>query len=268
MSRARSSGPVFIGDLHSGSHHAAWPLNRLPEIPGHLESRYLVECLKHALDAAPRRIGTLVLTGDLIDGRNPKGQGTGLFSPKLSEQVEGSIELLEPWATRADVVIRVGGTDYHDDVQNPLLALDHALGVRKVRQVFNLRMDNGEILNVAHHPSGGGALYMGTKLDKEQRLMRLAADAAKVPFARWIVRGHLHEFNIYRNRRSEIVLLPCWKLADTHAKKGNYFGWQPDIGFVVMDRDAGASSGYVFREFLYDNPKQEVVDAATIEDVA
>jgi hypothetical protein len=263
-----ASGPLFLGDLHAGSHHAPWPLERLPQQPQYLESRYLVACLDHALQSAPKRIGMLILTGDLVDGRNPKGQGCGLFSPKLSDQVEASIELTRKFAERADVTLRVSGTDYHDDIHNPLLALDLELRVAKVRQVFNLRMPNGHILNVAHHPKGGGVMYEGTKLDQEQRLMRLAADVGKVPKARWIVRAHLHTFRVFRTPTSEVVLLPCWKRPDAHAMKGNLFGWQPDIGFVLMDRDDAASSGYTFRETLYDNPPQEVLDAESFENVA
>lgn len=261
-------GPLFIGDLHVGSHHAIYPPERLPEFPKYLEPRYLSECMAHLLDSLPKKLGTVILNGDLIDGRNPKGQGTGVFSPKLSDQVEAAIEILQPLCRRASDVIRTSGTDYHDDVHNPLLALDIALKVRKVRQVFNLRLDNGRIVNVAHHPSGGGALYMGTKLDKEQRLMRLAAEANKLPFADWIFRSHLHEFNIFRNRRSEVVLLPCWKFPDAHSQKGNLFGWQPDIGAAMLARDPDSGRGYTVREFLYDAPAGEVTDLEGLEEIA
>lgn len=261
-------GPLFIGDLHVGSHHAIYPLSRLPEFPQFLEPRYLAECMDHLLDLLPKKLGTVILNGDLIDGRNPKGQGTGVFSPRLSDQVEAAIEILQPLTKRATDVLRTTGTDYHDDVQGPLLALDIALKVRKSRQVFNLRLDNGRVVNVAHHPSGGGALYMGTKLDKEQRLMRLAAEAKKLPFADWIFRSHLHEFNIYRNKRSEVVLLPCWKFPDAHSQKGNLFGWQPDIGAAMLARDPNSERGYTVREFLYDAPEAEVFDLDDLEEVA
>lgn len=252
--------PFFLGDLHIGSHHAGYPSARLPETPPRLETKYLNDCLDHALQSMPKRVSHLVLMGDLIEGRNPKGQGTGLYSAKFKDQVEAAIEIIAPFAKRADYVLRVKGTDYHDDIHDPLYAMDQALGVHKARQVFDLRMPNGRVLNAAHHPSGGGAMYMGTKLDKEQRLMRLAADEMKVAKATWIVRAHLHTFSIFKNRSCEVVLLPCFKLPDAHSIKGNLYGWQPDIGTVLMDRDTKSEFGYTFRENLYSNPPQEVFD--------
>lgn len=256
-------GAVFVGDTHVGGHHALYPAARLPEFPKYPGIRYLADCWHHALDALPRKIPLLVFTGDLIEGTNRKAQSIGLFSARLSDQVEAAIELLAPLARRAETVLRVSGTDYHDDAHNPLLALDIALKVKKARQVFNLDMGTG-ILNVAHHPKGGGVMYEGTKLDQEQRLMRLAAEAGKVPKARWIVRGHLHNFRHFRTPTSEVVLLPCWKLPDAYAMKGNLFGWQPDLGLVVMDRDRKAASGYLFRENLYDLPKVDIDSEETL----
>ena len=101
---------VFLGDTHSGCHYGLWPLDRLPEKPRHVGVRYLMECFDHALGALPKKIDLLVLTGDLIDGLQRKSASTGLFSAKLSDQVEGAIEVLTPLAKRASTIYRVDGT--------------------------------------------------------------------------------------------------------------------------------------------------------------
>ncbi len=249
---------LFVGDLHTGGHHSVLPRKRLPEFPEFPGIRYLNDCWDNAVFNLPEMVDITFFMGDLVEGTNRKAEGTGLFSTKLSDQVESAIELLAPIAARSKTVFRVKGTDYHDSVHNPLLALDIELGVRKARQVFDVDLGSG-ILNVAHHPSGGGALYLGTKLDKEQRLAGLAALAKKVPHARWIFRAHLHNFAHFITPMREVILTPCWKLPDAYSVKGNYFGWQPDIGMVLMEEDERSLSGFRVVPILYDLPQPRVI---------
>jgi UDP-2,3-diacylglucosamine pyrophosphatase LpxH len=260
---------LFVGDLHVGGHCGIYSPERLPQVPRFVGPRYLFDCWLHLQRALPPKIDLLVLTGDLIEGTNRKGEAVGLFTSKLSEQVEAAIELLRPLAARSAQIVRVYGTPYHDSHHDPLSALDHALGVSLTRQVIDL--DLGEpgaprVLNIAHHPSGGAVLYQGTKLDREQRLAALAASARKVPGVRWIVRGHLHNFAHQRNAEREVVLLPCWKLIDAHGSKGNYFGWQPDLGAVLMEREPREPSGYRFVPFLYDPPMSRVFSPGALNE--
>lgn len=249
---------AFLGDIHCGSHWGLWPLDRLPERPRHVGVRYLMECFDHALSALPKKIDLLVLTGDLIDGQQRKSSGTGLFSTKLSDQVDGAIEVLAPLVKRAATVYRVDGTPYHEDFHGALRELDYALGVSLSRQVIDLDLD-GEILNVAHHPTGGSTLYKGTAVDREMLWADISATRGKVHRPRWIVRAHKHNYLKLEDVHTTGVSLPCWELSTPHAKKQAYWRFQPDLGVVWMERDPSEPGGYRIRKELYDPPKEEPV---------
>jgi len=230
----------------------------LPQRPRHLGIRYLMDCWGHAQDALPRSIDLLVLTGDLIDGAQRKSSGTGLFSTKLSDQVDGAIEVLRPIAKRSKVIYRVEGTPYHEDFHGALKELDYALGVSISKQVIDLDL-NGEILNVAHHPTGGSTLYKGTAVDREMLWADISSTRGKVHRPRWVVRAHKHNYLKLEDTHSIGISLPCWELSTPHAKKQAYWRFQPDLGVVWMEKDASEPGGYRIRKTLYDPPKEELV---------
>jgi len=216
--------------------------------------RYLNDCLRHLVEERlPEEIDLLCLMGDLVDGEQRKSRGTGLFTTKLAEQVEGAIELLRPIAQRAKRIVRVDGTPYHEDFSGVVRILDSELGVGHYAQIIDLELPGG-VMNLAHHPAGGSALYMGTKVDKEALWSTIAASRNKVPLPRWIIRSHLHEYMLQDSQHSTVMILPAWQLPTPWAKKGNYWRWQPTIGAVLALRDDDAPGGYLFRPLLYDPP--------------
>lgn len=247
---------LFVGDLHCGGVYGLWPAkwiaNGMRDITG---ASYLADCWSHhgrLIDELyPDGIDILVLTGDLIEGKNRKGQGAGLFTANIGEQTKGAIELLRKLAARSRCVIRVDGTGYHEEFDDALFYLDSELGVQAKQQVFDIQLPGG-VLNVAHHPAGGSAIYQGTKLSKEAVLAAFASMQRQVPTARWIVRAHLHNYALQETQSTTVCLLPCWKLADFYAKKVNYWGFQPTIGSVVMEADSTHPGGYRFRPLLYE----------------
>lgn len=255
---------VFVGDLHCGSHGGLWPVRRLPEYPNHSGVRYLMDCWQHALRRLPKKIPLLVLTGDLCDGPQWRSKHTGVFSARMGDQVDAAIEVLEPLCRRANTIIRVDGTPYHEEYHGAVEKLDVALGVDLLQQVVDLSLGDLGILNVAHHPMGGATLYSGTKLDRERIWATLAKHEKKVPDARWIVRAHLHHYSRIELPQHEVVQLPCWKLPGPWDKKSNYWKWQPDLGLTVMERDDRTLHGYRFRPYLYDPPMPEVHTMETI----
>lgn len=253
---------LFVGDTHCGSLYGVWPKRLLGENLHDISGpRYLADCWEHHLgrvaELCPGGMDLLVLTGDLIEGKNRKAAAAGLFTPTLGHQVEGAIDLLKPLAAMARRTIRVDGTGYHEEFDEALIALDYALGVAKKRQVFDLQLPGG-ILNIAHHPAGGSAIYQGTKLDKEAVWADVAAQRRQVPHARWIVRAHLHNFAYQATATKTVCLLPCWKLADFHAKKLNYWAFQPTIGSVLMQADDTEPGGYRFRLLDYELPQPAI----------
>lgn len=254
------SGPIaFVGDLHCGSHYGLWPLEELPPSRRHAAVRYLVACWERFVAECPP-LGVLFLMGDLIDGRQTKARSTGLFTANLGEQVDGAIAILKPLVAKARLVLRVDGTPYHEHFDRALGKLDVELDVFKAAQVIDWKLPNGEFLNVAHHPSGGAALYQGTKLDRDGLWSMIAARSRKVIDARFSVRAHVHEYMMQETSERVGVLTPCWQLQTPYAKKGNYWRWQPSIGGVLMIEDPEHPGGYRFRPRLFDPPLPEVTN--------
>lgn len=245
---------LLVGDNHAGSHYAPWPWNPIPETG----SAYMTKCWWHFVEQV-KPFDLLILNGDIIDGPQRKQGGRGVYNVALNKQVEGAIELLRPLAAKARKIIRIDGTPYHEDGDNVLGILDLALGVTMRTQVLDLDLGSG-ILNVAHHPAGGSALYLGTKLDKEGLWSLVAATRRKVPRARWIVRSHIHEYGEMHSLDTSVVTLPCWQLPTPHATKGNHWRWQPDLGAVWMLRDELHPGGYRFAyAHQYDPPTRNRV---------
>lgn len=245
---------AFLGDLHCGS---LWGLNPPDsEFPQNPLQEYLWKCYSHLIESWPA-IDTLFLMGDLIDGGQPKAKGTQIHTTRLGTQTRMAIQALECVAKKVKRIVRVDGTAYHEDYMGALGELDEHFKTQLTGQVLDINLGNG-ILNIAHHPSGGSALYAGTKVDKENLWSKIAAFERHVPNARWIVRAHLHNYIRQDTRGRTVIQMPCWQLPTPHAKKNNYYRWQPDLGGVLMYADEQADGGFSFRSTLYDNPMPEV----------
>ncbi len=253
---------AFIGDTHTGGHCGLMPPDRLPPHLPWTGPRYLWQCWEHMIKNIGQG-GLLIVMGDVIEGRNQRGQQAGLHSAVLGDQVEAAIEAYRPLTKRFNRIMRVDGTPYHELYDKAIKWFDEALGVERSSQVLNIRLGDG-VLNVAHHPAGGSALYLGTKMDRQTLWASIQTEAGKIPKARWIVRAHLHEFAIFRRKGRTMIQNPCWKLADFHASKLDYERYQPDLGYTELCRDEEDTSGYRVKEYLYDPPlstlNTEIID--------
>jgi len=258
----------FLGDTHCGSHHGLHPTGDdwLPKSSKWTGIRYLMECYAHLVESWPD-LDVLFLTGDLIDGPQRKSAGTGLFSTKMSDQVDLAIEVLRPLCAKAKRIVRVDGTPYHEEFHGALRQLDSELRVNKVAQVVDLDLGPG-ILNVAHHPMGGGMLYRGTQVDREGLWATIAAARRKVPKARWIVRAHVHDYMLQETQDCAVVSLPCWELATPYAKKAAYWRFQPSLGGALMLKDDTHPLGYRFTPTLYDPPMPSVTSMGELRGCA
>ncbi len=241
-----------------------WPISDLPaNETKFLGVRYLMDCWGTLLKTWPKKIDLLVLMGDLIDGKQPKSSGTGIFTTDLGEQAAMATEVLRPLRERATTCIRVWGTPYHEGYDSSLHALDVDLNVTRTDQVIDLQLGDG-VLNIAHHPAGGSALYMGTVADREALWSQIATHSGKVPDARWIVRAHKHSYAKWETQERTMVQTPCWQLATAHAKKINYHRFQPSLGGILMLEDREEPGGYRFRPTLFDTPGLEVLTCASL----
>jgi len=233
---AKRAIAIFVSDLHAGSWYSPWSGIESSTRAG---STYLSKCWKHFVSSCPDA-HCLFLPGDLIDGRQSKSDGTGVFTTKLSEQVEGAIELLRPLIRKVDHVYRLQGTPYHESFDDPLIALDKEFHIHSgnVAQVMDVDvLGDGRLLNIAHHPASGAVIYMGTAVDKEALWSMVAAGAGKVEACRWIVRAHKHCYIEQSQENKTVVLLPGWQVPTPWAKKQNYWRYQSSIGGVLMVKD-------------------------------
>lgn len=250
----------FLGDLHVGSYQGLYPIEQLPaDKKTHLGPRYLMQCWYHLIDHWPQ-LDILFLMGDLIDGKQPKSRGVGIFTGDLGEQTDRCIEVLEPAIRqlRPKKIMRVWGTPYHEEFDNNLAALDKHFGVEVTRQVIDYSLGEHN-LNVAHHPASGAAIYQGTVADREVLWSKVATIDKKTPPCRWIVRAHKHNYYHWSDDFRTMVGMPCWQLPTGHAVKTNYWRFQPSIGGVLMVADKADDSGYRFLRTKYDLPPFQVL---------
>lgn len=248
---------AFVGDTHCGSHVGLWPVSELPaDTSRHIGCRYLMQCWEHFVKTCPP-LDLLVLMGDMIDGKQHKSSGTGLFTTDLGEQAEGCVNILKPLVAKSKQVIRVWGTAYHESFDNVLGIIDKAFNVAKVAQVINLKLGD-HVLNIAHHPASGAAIYQGTVADRETLWSKLAAYDKKLPDCRWMVRAHKHNYYLWDVAGRTMVGMPCWQLATAHAIKVNLWRFQPTLGAMLMVADEQEDGGYRFKPRLYDSPPGEV----------
>lgn len=246
----------FIGDIHAGSMCGLWPASLLPS-KGFTGIRYMLDCWRDLIKHWPR-LDLLILMGDLIDGKQRKSEGVGIFSGDLGEQAEAAVDILSPLCAKANVVHRVFGTPYHEGYDSGAMKfLDERLNVSQARQVLDLDF-GGKVLNAAHHPASGGVLYMGTAVDKEALWSAVATHSGHVPDARWIVRAHKHTYFLQETPTRTVAITPCWQLPAAWAVKQNYWRYQPTLGGLLMVKDKDHPDGYRFVRRLYDTPRPRV----------
>jgi hypothetical protein len=258
--RPRLEKIAFVGDIHCGSFEGLWPEEDIGNLKSarYISTRYLNSCFKHLVDNWPD-LDLLVLMGDLIDGQQRKSESTGIYTADLGEQVDGAIKVLEPLIKKSRSVTRVWGTPYHEGYHNILGKFDKTYDVKLVKQVLNIELLDGAILNVAHHPSGESAMYRGTQLDKEAIWSSVAAQEGKISSGtRWIVRAHRHFYGHQETAKKAVLCVPCFQMPTAHAIKKNYFRFQPDIGAVIMSADETHPFGYRFTPYLFDIPMPKV----------
>jgi hypothetical protein len=207
------------------------------------------------------KLDLLYLNGDLIDGPQRKSQATGLLTADLGEQAEIAKLCLAPLIAKADKVVRLSGTPYHETFGGALGAVDeyceantrgYAVGVE-----HSLELPSGG-LHIGHHPGSGGSIYKGTIVDREILWSIIAASLEKAPDTNIIIRSHVHYYQMMQTHGKTFILTPCWELQSRHAKSRNRYRWCPDIGSVLLTENKNAYSGYDVHVKRVPLPKSEV----------
>ena len=256
MSEHRINRIGIVADLHCGSRFGLRHNPKLTDPYTTKSDIWLSECWKRMIKVWPE-LDLLILNGDLIDGTQRKSEGVGLITTNLDEQTEIAIQCLKPLVAKAKKVIRMRGTSYHESFQGPLSTLDVTFGINKpdrdkafVRDIYLDGSPKNEkdavVLNVKHNPEGQRTLYLGTTMDRETRWSVLSEAANAMPKSSFIVRSHIHfaaDFTDYCQGKS-IITTPCFCLQQPYATEKRYYGWQPTIGGLLLERDSLSYRGW------------------------
>lgn len=211
---------IFIGDLHSGARESVTPkpATRIQETL-HQHWRACLADVKRET----RGYGlALMLGGDMVEG-NHHDRMTGLTHKEMREL---ALELLQPYATMADAIYSVAGTEAHagleaeDDAQ---VAKELGCKSENARQEHLIRFD-GALLNWQHHGAGVAKLVQnetnGLYLLAKQTA--LEAKLAGQPVPALVMRHHVHRTPIGDSVKAwgvEAAICPCWKLDDAFSHR-------------------------------------------------
>ncbi|MCP4651025.1 MAG: hypothetical protein GY853_13235 [PVC group bacterium] len=238
----------FLADMHVGSSVAIWPKEfKRPNESSLCASRGQRTLLEYWDDAKMQfkdyGVDTVIIPGDITEGKNTKGGGRGLIANQLYEQQDAAVELLtDIIPSDADAYI-YSGTQYHES-DDMLIAetIADKLVKNKVIAKFAGTLTNNlfggtRVRANIYHGTGGSPLYRATKMDKEQMFIQLAEhnwDKLEEP-TDIIIRAHNHFYG-YLSLKKHSLQLPCWKAFElTYTTTlGNYGRFQPDIGAVIM----------------------------------
>jgi hypothetical protein len=259
---------LVIGDMHDGSRFGLAPPSWWSKRTQFM-SEWLWKCWMHMIDWLPPEIDLLVLNGDLIEGQQKRGDSVGLYTADLSEQTDMAIETLEPLAKKCKRIIRVGGTAYHEGFHGNLKALDKHFGIdcpKDPRDHISryIKLADGAVMHVAHHPGGGSTLYKGTNMDRELLWSKIAAKCHAIPDANILIRNHLHFYGCLADAQKMIIQNPCWQWQTAWAQSKNEYRWLPDIGCVLLKYNEDMPQKYMQIPNLYPNPERIVQEVTQL----
>jgi len=240
---------LFIADLHVGSKFALWPqrfsIPDFGEIPLGINQKILWLYWSDLIKTVKKvgRLDSLVLVGDLIDGKGSKAEGVEQIVTDPLTQARAAVELLKPLREHADKLFLVRGTKYHDQINGRAVEyIGEILGAEKFEDgtysAWELVLDLGDdhYAHVSHH-GGNPYVYRATVAEREGFFMSLSADKFDLPEGRsWslIVRAHTHFFIHIEHPTLHIVYLPAWKLKDPYMIRKGPGRMIPHIGAVLV----------------------------------
>ena len=248
---AKKKYPETIGviaDIHCGSLRGLLnPKNR--EFRARREdARALRDIWDHWLWTANNwpKLDLLILAGDLIEGQQRKDESIGVHTTDLGEQAKLAEECLAPLLSKLKPprIIRLVGTKYHEGYHGALNYLDAAIGVEKVRQVANIRLANGEILNAKHEPESKSAMNRGGAFQTEIKNAIIAETVSGLPRATFLMRSHNHQGGMLQTYDKVKFAAPCWQMMTDWAIDKGQYKWQPNYGGALMMRDPLHLGGY------------------------
>jgi hypothetical protein len=249
---------LVLNDTHVGSVWGLWPPNYESHY-GNVEKMNEIqkELYKHwkkfSKKVAKRKIKTVILLGDMVDGPGYKSRGREQMVTDMRDQVSAAGQLLYPLLKeiQPENVYVFSGSDYHSASQQNSerdLALD--LGAEYVGLgPHDFEFDDIDI-NFSHG-SGSSYWYRGTKMDKMGFSMQLSMAGPGLYNAKHIVRGHFHYEGYLHYSFQDIYISPCWQAQTDYMRKKNPMKMIPDIGSLELTVDKGNVSP---RFYHYEHP--------------
>lgn len=261
---------LIIGDTHIGS---IWGLStpkfllkggntvEYNEVQEHLWKNWLL----FTSEVAKRKIDTLVLNGDMVDGPAPKDRGRNLMSSEMTDQTTNAAMILEQFVedVKPKQVIMLSGTDYHDNVQQ-----DNELELSKYINAqyvglgpFDFKF-GGVNVNISHG-SGSSYWYRGTKMDKVGFSMQLNIAGDGLYDARYIVQSHLHFSGYLRYPHQSVFVVGCWQAQTNYMRSKDPFKMVPNIGSLELDVEDGRVTP-VFYEYTHPPRPHYVINGVAL----
>ena len=144
-----------------------------------------------ALNILRLRPKVLVLNGDIIDGRQRKSSGEGLWSTKIKDQADAAISVFRQFRRAGTKVYMIRGTVYHDGESGEEYIAD-ALDAEIAEHPF-LEI-NGVVFDL-RHKEGGATAPAGRPALRNSMLSNLLwAAKEQQPVADVTIRSHLHSY--------------------------------------------------------------------------
>lgn len=274
---------LVVGDMHVGSIYGMLPPDFVSsdgaEKPQNDGQKYLWECWQEMKTKAARfAIDSVVVNGDLIEGKQPKQKASELTLIAPNDQESAAVFLmrdLRNWIEkntgRQVPFFFVQGTEYHEgrgaEELESIAArvqganIDSNLSGRHSKEILDLDI-GGTILNFAHHLGGGSGFTRSGSLDAEALWCQITSSKGQAVSADLIVRSHLHFFMHVEHTQRHAFLCPCWQLQTRFARHRSAYKLIPDIGALIFhigpDLKKQGADPIAFTKLLYRLPAPRV----------
>lgn len=272
----------MLGDVHVGSIYGLLPPDFVSsdggEKPQNEGQKYLWACWQDMKRRTTKfAIDSVVVNGDLIEGKQPKQKCSELTLVAPNDQETAAVFLmrdlrnwLEKNTGREVPFYFVQGTEYHEgrgaeELESIAARVKGAniqsnLTGRYCKEVLDLAVD-GVVVNFAHHLGGGSGFTRSGVLDAEAMWAQITSSKGESVAADLIVRSHLHFFMHVEHVNRHALLCPCWQLQTRFARHRSAYKLMPNIGAIVLHINPEAKKRGLdpvcFTKVLYALPKPE-----------
>ena len=273
---------LVLGDVHVGSIYGLLPPDFVSsdgaEKPQNEGQKYLWECWQDMKQRTAKfAIDSVVVNGDLIEGRQPKQKCSELTLVAPNDQETAAVFLmrdlrnwLEKNTGREVPFFFIAGTEYHEgrgaeELESIAARVKGAniqsnFSGRHCKEVLDLAVD-GIVVNFAHHVGGGAGFTRSGVLDAEAMWCQITSSKGESVAADLIVRSHLHFFMHVEHVNRHALLCPCWQLQTRFARHRSAYKLMPNIGAIVLHINPEAKKRGLdpvcFTKMLYSLPKPE-----------